>query len=154
MAPISICRHADCLCRPGSEQAREECLNRKRNNLRKERIMAVVRSLEGTFYDIPDSELEQYKVPADQVKGLMEAAGQKLPPSPGPATTGEPGPGPGRSRRWIAASDPCPVHNAGPRRRSPQQRQPQAAQAEGEEKVEPQWYWINWANWANWYNWY
>ena len=25
--------------------------------------MAVVRSLEGTFYDIPDSELEQYKVP-------------------------------------------------------------------------------------------
>ena len=59
------------------------CLNRERNNFRKEKIMAVVRSLEGTFYDIPDSELEQYKVPADQVKGLMEAAGQKLPPSPG-----------------------------------------------------------------------
>ena len=46
--------------------------------------MAVVRSLEGTFYDIPDSELEQYKVPADQVKGLMEAAGQRPPQNPGP----------------------------------------------------------------------
>ena len=45
--------------------------------------MAVVRSLEGTFYDIPDSELEQYKVPADQVKGLMEAAGQRPPQNPG-----------------------------------------------------------------------
>ena len=49
--------------------------------------MAVVRSLEGTFYDIPEGELDQYKVPADQVKGLMEAAGQKLPINPG----GKPG---------------------------------------------------------------
>ncbi len=44
--------------------------------------MAVVRSLEGTFYDVPDGELEKYKVPADQVKGLMEAAGQRPPQIP------------------------------------------------------------------------
>ena len=50
--------------------------------------MAVVRSLEGTFYDIPESELEQYKVPPDQVKGLMEAAGQKPPQNPGPQQPG------------------------------------------------------------------
>ena len=55
--------------------------------------MAVVRSLEGTFYDIPEGELEKYKVPADQVKGLMEAAGQKLPQNPAqqPAGGGQAG---------------------------------------------------------------
>ena len=118
--------------------------------------MAVVRSLEGTFYDIPDSELEQYKVPADQVKGLMEAAGQKPPQNPGPQQQGQGRAGPGSGRdRWIAA-DPCPVHNASPGGRAPSRSSDKAPpQAEGEEeKVEPQWYWINWANWANWYNWY
>ena len=88
--------------------------------------MAVVRSLEGTFYDIPDSELEQYKVPADQVKGLMEAAGQRPPQNPGPQT-GRQGQGRARARPgpggygWIAA-DPCPVHNARGRRQGPAAR--------------------------------
>jgi len=111
--------------------------------------MAVVRSLEGTFYDIPESELEQYKVPADQVKGLMEAAGQKVPSNPGQQ--------PAQSQFQAGGSSGSPqilvqfiVQGQG----AAQQRQPQAAPAEGEEKVEPQWYWINWANWANWYNWY
>ena len=79
--------------------------------------MAVVRSLEGTFYDIPDSELEQYKVPADQVKGLMEAAGQK--PRRILDRNRQAGARAREARAgaygWIAA-DPCPVHNAGGRR--------------------------------------
>ena len=70
--------------------------------------MAVVRSLEGTFYDIPDSELEQYKVPADQVKSLMEAAGQNRNAEPGTAADAA---GPVQTDRRIAA-DPCPVHNS------------------------------------------
>ena len=40
--------------------------------------MSVLRAVDGTFYEVPDSELEQFKVPPDQVKGLMEGAGQKL----------------------------------------------------------------------------
>ncbi len=112
--------------------------------------MAVVRSLEGTFYDIPESELEQYKVPADQVKKLMEAAGRKMPSNagqqPGPQIQGQGGGAAGSPQIIVQFITQSPG--------GAQQRQPQAAQAEGEETVEPQWYWINWANWANWYNWY
>jgi len=114
--------------------------------------MAVVRSLEGTFYDIPDSELEKYKVPPDQVKTLMEAAGQKVPQSPGPprqgqgqvqVQTGGPGGSPQILVQFIMQ---------GP---GGAQQQGQPAPEQGEqESVNPQWYWINWANWANWYNWY
>jgi hypothetical protein len=117
---------------------------------KKEKTMAIVRSLEGTFYDVPDSELEQYKVPADQVKGLMEAAGPRPPQgqgqrpmqqSQGQSTGGSP-----QILVQFITQAPAP----------PQQKQGQAPPpAEGEdEKVEPQHYWINWANWANWYNWY
>jgi len=111
--------------------------------------MAVVRSLEGTFYDIPEGELDQYKVPADKVKGLMEAAGQKLPSNPGqqPAQSQfQSGGGSGSPQILVQFI----VQGQG----AAQQKQPQGPPAEGEEKVEPQWYWINWANWANWYNWY
>jgi hypothetical protein len=108
--------------------------------------MAVVRSLEGTFYDIPDSELEKYKVPPDQVKGLMEAAGQRPQQNPGPQ------PGGGGQFRGTGGQPQILVQfitqstGAAPPAQGPC--------PEGEEKVEPQWYWINWANWANWYNWY
>jgi hypothetical protein len=108
--------------------------------------MAVVRSLEGTFYDIPDSELGQYKVPADKVKGLMEAAGQKAPSSPGQQ--------PGGQGQGGASGSPQILVQFIVQGQGGAQQKPQAAPAEGEEKVEPQWYWINWANWANWYNWY
>ena len=108
--------------------------------------MAVVRSLEGTFYDIPDSQLDRYKVPADKVKGLMEAAGQQAPSNPGQQPAGQSRPTGGTPQILVQFI----INGSG----TPQQGQTQAAPAEGEEKVEPQWYWINWANWANWYNWY
>jgi hypothetical protein len=113
--------------------------------------MAVVRSLEGTFYDIPDSELDQYKVPADQVKSLMEAAGQKPPQGPPQQQTQQ---GQGKA---TGGSPQILVQFITQAPGAPQQKQGQTAPpaAEGEEeKVEPQWYWVNWANWANWYNWY
>ncbi|MGO9020779.1 MAG: hypothetical protein ACLQVJ_20760 [Syntrophobacteraceae bacterium] len=114
--------------------------------------MAVVRSLEGTFYDIPESELEKHKVPADQVKGLMEAAGQPMQQNPGqrPAGGGQQRGGGGQPQILVQFIVQSPVGGGGPQ----QGQQPQGAPAEGDEKVEPQWYWINWANWANWYNWY
>jgi hypothetical protein len=109
--------------------------------------MAVVRSLEGTFYDIPDSELEKYKVPADQVKSLMEAAGQRPPQSPPPQ------PGQQSQCKPTGGSPQILVQFITQAPTPPQQRQAPPAEGE-EEKVEPQWYWVNWANWANWYNWY
>jgi hypothetical protein len=121
------------------------------SNQKRRKIMAVVRSLEGTFYDIPESELDSYKVPADQVKGLMEASGQKMPQNPGPQQSG-------RGQQQATGGQPqilvqFIVQSPGGGGQQ-QGQQPQQAAAEGEEKVEPQWYWINWANWANWYNWY
>ncbi len=120
--------------------------------------MAVVRSLEGTFYDIPDSELEQYKVPADQVKGLMEAAGQRPPQNPGPQQAGR---GQGLGQGGATGGSPQILvqfimqGGGGAGAGGAQQKPPQGAQAGSEEEnVEPQWYWVNWANWANWYNWY
>ncbi len=115
--------------------------------------MAVVRSLEGTFYDIPEGELEGFKVPADKVKGLMEASGQKAQQNPGPQQGG------GRGQQQGAGGQPqilvqFIVQSQGGSQQQGQQPQGQGAPAEGEEKVEPQWYWINWYNWHNWYNWY
>jgi hypothetical protein len=120
----------------------------------KEEIMAVVRSLEGTFYDIPEGKLEKFKVPADQVKGLMDAAGQQMPQNPPQQQTqmGQQATG-GQPQILVQFI----TQSAGG---SLTQGQPQGAPAEGEEeKVEPQWYryrywWANWYNWRNWYNWY
>ncbi len=119
--------------------------------------MAVVRSLEGTFYDIPDSELEQYKVPADQVKGLNgsgwseDAANPRPGQQPAQASNVR---RPGQWLRWMQPQILVQFITQAPGG-AQQQQQAQRAPAEGEEeKVEPQWYWVNWANWANWYNWY
>ncbi|MGC9965003.1 MAG: hypothetical protein ABSE08_06335 [Syntrophobacteraceae bacterium] len=114
--------------------------------------MAVVRSLEGTFYDIPDSELEQYKVPADQVKSLMEASGQKPPQNPAQQQGQQGQQGQGKA---TGGSPQILVQFITQAPATPQPKQGQAPPPAGEEeKVEPQWYWVNWANWANWYNWY
>jgi hypothetical protein len=125
-----------------------EVFELEQNNSNKKEIMPVVRSLEGTFYDIPEGELESYKVPADKVKGLMEAAGQKMPQNPGQQPAGgaqQKGGGGGQPQILVQFIVQSPGGSG------QQQGQPQQAAAEGEEKVEPQWYWINWANWYNWY---
>ena len=113
--------------------------------------MAIVRTVDGTFYDVPDSELEQYKVPPDQVKGLMEGAGQKLPSGPQQQQSGKPNgeAAPGSPQILVQFI----VQGSGAQQPAASQK-PQAPPAD-EEKVEPQnFYWVNWYNWANWYNWY
>lgn len=120
--------------------------------------MAILRSLEGTFYDIPEGDLEQYQVPPDQVKKLMESAGQKPPAGPGSGQqqTGQnPGQGMGQANRGAPQILVQFITQAAPTEQQQQQMPAQKPPAEGgEEKVEPQWYWVNWYNWANWYNWY
>ncbi|MCE5242826.1 MAG: hypothetical protein ABFD98_06710 [Syntrophobacteraceae bacterium] len=119
--------------------------------------MAILRSLEGTFYDVPDSELDKFQVPPDQVKGLMESAGQKPPQGPkqqqqqqtfqvsGDASRGAPQ----ILVQFITQATPSQQQQPQPQ----QQAQKPAGQGQ-EEQVDPQWYWVNWFNWANWYNWY
>lgn len=122
--------------------------------------MAIVRSVDGTFYDVPDGELEQYQVPPDQVKGLMEGAGQRPPSGPQQQQqqAGKPTPEATTGTPQILVQ--FIVQGSGgqqqPGAQKPGMQQPQAPPAGGEEeKVEPQnFYWVNWYNWANWYNWY
>ena len=51
--------------------------------------MAILRSSEGKFYDVPDAELANFEIPPEQVKEMLGAFGQ------GPGGPGGPGPGEG-----------------------------------------------------------
>ena len=81
----------------------------------------------------------------------MEAAGQKLPQNPAQQPAGCPQPRGTGGQPQILVQFITQAPGAPPQQG---QAQGQVCPPEGEEKVEPQWYWINWANWANWYNWY
>jgi hypothetical protein len=59
-----------------------------------EDIVAILRSLEGKFYDIPDEDAHKYEVPREQVKDLLAKAGGP-PPAGGHGGPGHGGPGHG-----------------------------------------------------------
>ncbi len=54
--------------------------------------MAILRSVDGRFFEIPDDQVEKYLIPADKVKEKLESSGAPMvPPSDGGAG-GDPGP--------------------------------------------------------------
>ena len=53
--------------------------------------MAILRSVDGRFYEIPDDQVSKYLIPADKVKEKLEGAGAPASPPPG---GGGPGGGP------------------------------------------------------------
>jgi hypothetical protein len=55
--------------------------------------MAILRSVDGKFYEVPDDSLANYLVPDDQVKAKLSEAGCAMPAGRGPG----PGRGPGAS---------------------------------------------------------
>jgi len=57
--------------------------------------MAILKSADGKFYDVPDSQLETLEIPADQVKQRLTEAG-------GGESSGGPGRGPGPGKRGPA----------------------------------------------------
>src|SRR5689334_4955508 len=52
--------------------------------------MAIVQSVDGKFYEIPDDQLDKFLVPADKVKEKLDAAATSAPP-PGPPSGPPPG---------------------------------------------------------------
>ena len=52
--------------------------------------MAILRSSDGKFYDVPDEEAHKYEVPREKVKDLLSKAGG--PPGGGGGGPGRPGP--------------------------------------------------------------
>jgi hypothetical protein len=92
-------------------------------------MMAVLRALDGKFYDVPDEQAKKYEVARDKVKDLLAKTGaQPGPGRPGPRSAAPPGsqvviqvfPSPG-------GGQPVVMHEAG--------------------EVDPYWWW--WNNWGN-----
>jgi hypothetical protein len=56
--------------------------------------MAILRSLDGQFYEVPDDQLPKFLIPADKVKEKLGAAGQEggQGEDPGPPPSGGQGP--------------------------------------------------------------
>jgi len=98
--------------------------------------MAILRGLDGTFYELPDDKAKSYEVPREKVKGLLEKHGL-------PVKQTQPG-GPGGPGAPMPGGSPVIVqimpqgHHPGPHGGG----QP----AQGGE-VDPYWWW--WNNWGN-----
>jgi len=95
--------------------------------------MAILRALDGKFYEVPDNEASKYEVPRDKVKELLAKAG-------GPPPSGQPGPRSGPPGGQVVIQvypPPGAPHPA-----------TYAASHEGERaEVDPYWWW--WNNWGN-----
>jgi hypothetical protein len=103
--------------------------------------MAILRSLDGQFYEVPDDQLAKYLIPADKVKEKVQGTGED--PGPPPNDPGPPSGGPPPIVVQIYGAAP-PSGSAGP---------PTAAGAPGGE-VQPYAWWNTWKNtWApGWHN--
>ena len=76
--------------------------------------MAILRSVDGQFYDVPDDQLAQYLVPADKVKEKLQGSGTDLGPPPGGPPPTEHGPGPAIVVQIYGANPPPPGGGAPP----------------------------------------
>ena len=56
--------------------------------------MAILRALDGKFYEVPDDQLGGFEVPADELKQKLQDSGDAGPQGPGGPGPGGPG-GPG-----------------------------------------------------------
>ena len=111
--------------------------------------MAVLLSMEGKYYDVPDDQVAAFEVPREKVRDVL--AHSPMPsmergtPGPGSAPRGGRG-APGGGSPVIIQVLPNGIH--GPAQ-GPGQSQGPGGQPEGE--VDPYWYtwWTNWNNWGN-----
>ncbi len=102
--------------------------------------MAILRSVDGKFYEVPDKDLDKFEIPSDQVREKLGDLGQAS--GPGGAGPGGPGGGGGAGGSQVVIQ----IHGA-------QQMgggaagQPPSAGEDGDE-VQPYWGW--WRNcWRN-----
>lgn len=103
--------------------------------------MAILRSVDGKFYEVPDKDLEKYEIPADQ---LREKLGDQAQAEPGP---GGPGAGPGGPGGNRGSQVVIQIHGGGSGGPGGG-RGPGAAPGEDGDEVQPYWGW--WRNcWNN-----
>lgn len=100
--------------------------------------MAIVRGLDGTFYEIPDDQVQKYKIPEEKLKEKLgsQAPTEGAPPEPPPEQGGSGSPLV-NVQIYYGGQGPSGA--------------PGGAHA-GEAAVQP-YDWRNWRNWRNWNNW-
>ena len=113
--------------------------------------MAILRGVDGKFYDVPDDQVAAFEVPREKVKELLEKSGA-------PASQGAPGGGgPGGQRGAPPAGAPVivQVFPGGGAPGGAPSGPPGGGQQGDSGDVHPYWWWSNyWPNWGNgWPNW-
>jgi hypothetical protein len=103
--------------------------------------MAILRALDGTFYEVPDDQVAKYKIPDDKVK---EKLGAQAP------TEGAPQEAPPEGGAPVSPLVNVHIYYAGQGQGGAPGAAGAAAGAEG--AVQP-YDWRNWNNWRNWRNW-
>jgi len=109
--------------------------------------MAILRGVDGKFFDVPDDQLETFEVPREKVKELLEKSG-------GPqATQGGPPPGGGQGGPPPGAPIVVQIYGGAPGGGGAGGPPPTEPASDGD--VKPYWWWRNfWPNWGNgWPNW-
>ncbi len=114
--------------------------------------MAILRAMDGKFYDVPDDQAAKFEVPRDKVKELLEKSGGPGPqggpgggPGPGGGHGGPPAPGGQVVVQIFAGGSGAsggPSASGGPTGGPPPQG--------GEGDVDPYWWWRNFVpSWGN-----
>ncbi len=110
--------------------------------------MAIVRGVDGTFYEVPDDQLAHFKIPEDKLK---EKLGSQAPTEGAPPQEGPPHEGGGAPTSPLVNVAIYYAGQGGMSTPPPGGGAPAGSSTEG--AVQP-YDWRNWRNWRNWYNWY
>jgi hypothetical protein len=97
--------------------------------------MAILRAMDGTYYEVPDDQVARFKIPEDQLKQKIGAMVPTEEPPPD-----EPPPGAGSPSPLVNVQIYYTGQGAG------------GAPGGAEAAVQP-YDWRNWRNWRNWHNW-
>ena len=103
--------------------------------------MAILRALDGTFYEVPDDQVAKYKIPDDKLKEKLgtQAPGDSAPEGPPESGGGS-----------VSPLVNVQVYYSGQGAGGP----PSGAPGGAEGAVQPyDHHWNNWRNWRNWSNW-
>ena len=103
--------------------------------------MAILKAIDGTFYEVPDDQLENFKVPPEKVKDILAEVSQGIEAKKGPSV----GPPPSAV---VSVPPHAQVVVQVITNGVPQGGPPQASDSEGE--VNPQGH-CGWRNWRNCY---
>jgi hypothetical protein len=116
--------------------------------------MAILRSVDGRFYEVPDDQLNQYLIPEDKVKEKLEGSGAPMVAPNAPPPDAGPGPAGGSPTIVVQVYGAAPPPGAGAPPPSSGTEAPAGAE------VQPYGWWNNWwhnvrPGWNNWWhNWH